>query len=205
MILYIFVLAGGLMALLVLFTDFISVLPVRRMTVMATDSAAHAGAEAIAERLTVDRTTLTSCTNDPQGWLDRWVQNDYVYGWVMRGGARSVGVNTARSYAAQNHASPINGTPRAWYTYDRWKERIKGTSVTTPAWRVYVETRKKTPNIVGSDETDVRARAEAIAYPSTERRRLRGWYTFVSCCGKHCHTQIYRLHLHAEWYVTIAK
>ncbi len=205
MILYIFVLAGAFMALLVLFTDFISVLPVRRMTVMATDASSHAGAEAIAERLTVDRTTLTSCTNDPQGWLDRWVRTDYVYGYVMSGATAATAVNTARSYAAQNHATPINGTPRAWFTYDRWKEQIKGTSVTTPAWRVYVETEEETPNIVGSDETDVRAKTEAIAYPATERQRLKGWYTFVSCCGKYCTTQIYRLNLHAEWYVTIAK
>ncbi len=77
--------------------------------------------------------------------------------------------------------------------------------MTTPAWRVYVETEEETANIVDSDETDVREKAEAIAYHSTEQQRLKGWYTFVSCCGKYCSIQIYRLDLHAEWYVTIAK
>ena len=63
-------------------------LPVRRMTVLVTDASVHAGAEAIAGRLIVDRTTMTSCTNDPQGWLDRWVQTDYVYGLVLSPGTR---------------------------------------------------------------------------------------------------------------------
>lgn len=202
--LLIMALAIGFVVLALLFLDLISVFPVRRIASTATDAGAHAGAVAIAEELNrADRgarhppeISVTPCTFTPQPFIDVLAMR--YLGIVTSAGSR--GIQEAAEYTSRNKATLL-GNPSVTIATD-WEESIRGsTGIPVPGWRVSVRAKKQAPSIVGSEQTDVKARAEAIAYPVPGEVYISS--RIVSSCGEY--GNIYELKLYAEWRVTISE
>jgi len=201
----IIVLSVAFLALVALFLDFVSVGSVRRMTTMAADAGALAGAEAIAEELNraqvrsghPEEKLVTPCVADPQPWKDvlasRYLQT------VLR--VRSVGVREAQSFVNRNRSDPFG--VRAYVEWGRrWREHVRGSiNVAVPAWRIRIGGRQHVPSIVGDRNVEVKAAAEAIAYP--DRGRAYVYVADVVPCEEA--GAIFVLRLHAEWRVNLVK